>query len=89
MYEPTLKHELDPPATGFFEPMFFDGRNYCFKRGIVECSLNIQKGTQRNLYVLSTFPVFEQPGRELSPWTYLPYRHTGTGEVVFEPGHLA
>jgi hypothetical protein len=58
MYKPALKHELDPPATGLLEPTFSGGRDYCFKRGTVECPLDIQEGTQRNLFVLSTFPVF-------------------------------
>jgi hypothetical protein len=37
VYKPALKHELDPPARGLLEPTFSGGRNYSFKRGIVEC----------------------------------------------------
>jgi hypothetical protein len=51
MYTPALKHGLDPPATDLLKPTLPGGCSYRFERGIVECSLDIQKGTQRNLFV--------------------------------------
>jgi hypothetical protein len=38
--------------------------------------------------IFQTLPVYELPVIELLPWTYLPYRQTGSDEVVFQPEHL-
>jgi hypothetical protein len=54
-YEPALKHELDPPASVPLETTFYGGSNYCFKRGIVEYTFDIEKGTQNHLCMFEVF----------------------------------
>jgi hypothetical protein len=52
MCEFAVKHGPYPPATGLLKPTLTSSLDNSMKRGIVECPLDIQEGTQSNLLMI-------------------------------------